>query len=146
MPLKDWFRAFRSSKTNSGDLALASPELVYVYLPGSIEPIDRGDRFEDPINEELQRLGLGEVSGGGSQLGDARPDGSRPIEFCGIDVDTDNVDHAREVLRTLLPRLGCPAGTQLHYREAANPLQDEYDGSAWLLGKQRSMLHPGFGI
>lgn len=122
------------------------PELVYVLLPGSFDAIERGDRFEDPISEELQRLGVGEVSGGGSQLGDERPDGSRAIAFCGIDVDTDNVEGVREVLRALLPKLDCPAGTQLHYCAADKTLQDEYDGSAWLLGQQRSMLHPGFGI
>jgi hypothetical protein len=158
MRLNNLFRLFRSPRPplngdDPGTIARASPahgqftaDLIYIYLPGSIGPLDRGDRFEDPINEELQRLGLGEVSGGGSQLGDERADGSRPIEFCGIDVDTDNVDEARETLRMLLPKLGCPAGTQLHYRAAGSPLQDEYDGSEWLLAKKRSLLHPGFGI
>jgi hypothetical protein len=127
-------------------MARAEPELIYVYLPESLGPIDRGDRYEEPIIEELERLGLGEVSGGGSSLGDPLPDGTRQIEFCGIDVDTDQVDATRDALRTLLPKLGCPAGTQLHYRADDRPLQDEYDGSGWELGRQRSMLHPGFGI
>jgi hypothetical protein len=156
MGLKNLFRLFRSPEPplNGGPGTIAepaadgefTPDLIYIYLPGSIEPLDRGDRFEDPIDEELQRLGLGQVSGGGSQLGSERADGTRMIEFCGIDVDTNDVDGARETLRMLLPKLGCPARTQLHYREAESPLQDEYDGSEWRLARKRSLLHPGFGI
>ncbi len=142
MRLSKWFRSLLTPKPETSSI----PALVYVYLPGSIQPIDRGDQFEAAIDEVLKRLGLGEVSGGGSQLGDELSDGSRPIEFCGIDVDTIDVERTRDTLRALLPKLGCPQGTQLHYRTAENPLQDEYSGLAWVLGKPRSMLHPGFGI
>lgn len=128
-----------------GVMNSSEPDLVYVFLPESLGPIDRGDKYEDPIIDELERLGLGEVSGGGSSLGDPRPDGTRLIEFCGIDVDTHDVDATREMLRALLPSLGCPEGTQLHYRAADKPMQDEYDGSSWMQARERTMLHPGFG-
>src|SRR3569833_3937922 len=98
MHFKDWFRALRSPRYRGTAAPGTPPEIVYVYLPASIEPIERGQRFEDPINDELRRLGIGEVSGGGSQLGE-RPDGSRTIEFCGIDVDPHSVDKVRETLR-----------------------------------------------
>lgn len=124
----------------------SEPELVYVFLPEGLGPIDRGDKYEDPIIDELERLGLGEVSGGGSSLGDPRPDGTRPIESCGIDVDTDDVEATRAALRELLPKLGCPKGTQLHYSVSDKPLQDEYDGAGWALDQDRTMLHPGFGV
>jgi hypothetical protein len=133
-------------KCGDRNMASSPPELVYVYLPESLMPLDRGDKYEEPIIEELERLGLGEVSGAGSSLGDPQPDGTRLIEYCGIDVDTDHVDATRDALRALLPKLGCPAGTQLHYRADETPLQDEYDGSGWALDQHRSMLHPGFGI
>ena len=121
-------------------------ELIYIYLPESRGPIDRGDSYEDPIDDELQLRSLGYVSGGGSSLSDELPDGRREIVDCGIDVDAVDVDAARELLREQLPSLGCPAGTQLHYREGDTPLQDEYDGSNWALGKPRTMMHPGFGV
>ena len=127
-------------------MAAPEPELVYVFLPDPLGPIDRGEKYEDPIIDELERLGLGEVTGGGSSLGDLRPDGTRPIESCGIDVDTSDVDATREMLRALLPSLGCPTGTQLHFRNADTPLQDEFDGTAWVLDQHRTMLHPGFGV
>jgi hypothetical protein len=127
-------------------MAQSEPDLIYVFLPEPLGPLDRGDKYEDPIDDEIRRLGLGEVSGAGTSLGDERPDGTRPIESCGIDVDTDDVDATREALRKLLPDLGCPKGTQLHYRQADAPLQDEFDGSDWLLGNHRTMMHPGFGV
>ena len=127
-------------------MSSSEPELIYVFLPESLGPIDRGDKYEDPIIDELERLGLGEVSGGGSSLGDQRPDGTRPIEFCGIDIDTDDLDATRAMLRNLLPQLGCPEGTQLHYRLSDKPLQDEFDGADWILGQDRTMMHPGFGV
>jgi len=124
----------------------SEPELVYVFLPESLGPINRGEKYEDPIIEELERLGIGEVTGGGSSLGDERPDGTRLIEFCGIDVDTDDPVATRVALRALLPKLGCLAGTQLHFTVSGKPLQDEYDGESWTLENDRTMLHPGFGI
>ena len=121
-------------------------ELIYVYLPESLGPVDRGKRYEDPIDDELQLRSLGYVSGGGSSLSDELPDGRREIVHCGIDVDTNDVAGARELLREQLVSLGCPVGTQLHYREGETPLQDEYDGSDWVLANPRTMMHPGFGI
>ena len=111
----------------------SEPELVYVYIPESLGPIDRGEKYEDPIIDELERLGLGEVSGAGTQLGDEGPDGRRPIVSCGIDVDTNDVAATRSALRDLLPGLGCPQGTQIQYEQSGKPLQDEYDGAAWSL-------------
>jgi hypothetical protein len=120
--------------------------LIYILLPEALQPLDRAARYEDALKAELGLAGLGYVSGGGSQLGEEKPDGSRDIEFCGIDVDAYDVGAARALLRRHLPELGCPAGTQLHYRDQADePLLDEYDGAEWRLGLPRTMMHPGFG-
>ena len=121
-------------------------ELIYVMIPGNLGPMDRGDLFEDPLDDELQRTELGYVSGGGSSLGDEQPDGTRQVEFCGIDVEALNLDKTLEMLRGHLPGLECPIGTQLHYRKEDEPLQDEFDGTSWLIGQPRTMMHPGFGI
>jgi hypothetical protein len=39
----------------------------YVRIPGNVEPLERGARFEDPLEAALQESGLGSVEGGGSQ-------------------------------------------------------------------------------
>jgi hypothetical protein len=123
-----------------------NPELfVYVKLPESIGPIDRGERYEDPIADRLAEQALGEVSGGGSQLGDERADGTRPIEFCGIDVDVTDQRQALVVLRAALIELRAPIGTELHYTVAGVKLQDELRADGWVLEESRSSVHPAFG-
>ena len=106
--------------------------------------MDRGDKYEDPIIEELERLGLGEVTGGGTGMGDERPDGRREIESCGIDIETSNVEATRAALRELLPKLGCRQGTQLQYSLADKALQDEYDGEGWQIERERTASTASF--
>lgn len=120
-------------------------QFIYVKIPGHIEPIERGE-FEDRISPLLQQANLGEISGGGSLLGDARPDGTRPIEFCGIDIDATDRNAALELLRSLLPTLDVPAGTELHYTRQGARLLDRYAADGWQHGLSRVQLHPGFGI
>ena len=119
---------------------------IYVVLPESLQPLDRESRYGDPLDAELALADVGFVSGGGSSLSDERADGSREIEYCGIDIDAFDVDAARELLRAHLPALGCVTGTQLQYCDAADvPLQDDFDGTGWQLGQPRTAMHPGFG-
>jgi hypothetical protein len=120
-------------------------QFIYVKIPGHIEPIERGE-IEDRIEPFLRETNLGEISGGGSQLGDARPDGTRPIEFCGIDIDATDRDAALELLRSLLPTLEVPAGTELHYTRQGIRLLDRYAANGWELELARTQLHPGFDI
>ena len=70
-------RLFGRSQNASSDTqpAWAPRQFVYVMIPGDIQPLVRGQRFEDPLEELLQAAELGSVSGGGSQLDDPYPDG-----------------------------------------------------------------------
>lgn len=121
-------------------------QFVYVKIPAPIQPLDRGTLFEDPIDDALQPQDLGYVSGGGSLLGDALPDGTRPIEFCGIDIDTTDRAAVLQILRELLPTLGIPRASELHYTANGLKLQDRFLGASWAIGERREFLHPGFDI
>jgi D-alanyl-D-alanine carboxypeptidase len=44
----------------------------YVLIPGHIQPVKRGERFEDPLQAALEKEKLGEVTGGGSQMGEGK--------------------------------------------------------------------------
>jgi hypothetical protein len=121
-------------------------DLVYIYLPGSLQPLDRGERYEDPLQSALRQAEVGMINGAGSGLGDEKADGSRDVEFSGIDVKADDVVAVRELLRDRLSALECPVGTQLHFTADDKPLQDEFDGAGWLLDQPRSMLHPYFRV
>ena len=78
----------------------------YVRIPEDVQPLERGERYEDPLQEALSAEDLGEVTGGGSQLGEGKT-----IEYCGLDVEVRDRDRGLEVIRTVMGRLGAPAAT-----------------------------------
>ena len=119
---------------------------VYVKIPGDIQPLARGERFEDPLQSVLEETGLGNVSGGGSQLDDPYPDGRPRVEFCGIDVDVTDCEKALALLKTKLTELGAPPGTELHYTKDGVKLLDRYEDGAWTEAIPRTVIHPGFGV
>ena len=121
-------------------------KFIYIKMPGNIQPMERGELFEDKIDPVLAQDNLGAVSGGGSLLGDPRPDGTRIVESCGIDIDVTDLSRALVVLRELIPQLNSPVGTELHYTEGGARLQDVLTPSGWELAQTRTYLHPGFGV
>ena len=58
------------------------PEVIIARLNARVKPIERGEYFEDPLDRVLQAAGLGEVTGGGTQMA-AEPDG---IQFVDIEI------------------------------------------------------------
>jgi len=145
MSLISWLRQ-RLGLTPRSTASPPETHFVYIKIPEELGPMDRGERYEDPIQESLDSRGLGEVSGGGSQLGDEKSDGTRSIEFCGLDVELLDLERGRALLRTRLIELGAPQGTELHYTVGDVKLQDELGRDGWILDRPRSFLHPGFGI
>ena len=119
---------------------------IYVKIPGDIQPLVRGERFEDPLQAALEERGLGAISGGGSQLDDPYPDGRPRVEFCGIDVDVTDREQARAFLMKKLVELTAPPGTELHYTRDGVRLLDRYENGAWNEGMIRTATHPGFGV
>jgi hypothetical protein len=119
---------------------------IYVIIPGDIQPLERGKRFEDPLQNVLQESGLGTISGSGSQMDHPYPDGRARVEYCGLDIEASDRDQARELLRQELSRLGVPFGTEIHYTGDTGALLDRCETDSWHLELKREMLHPKFGI
>ncbi|MEW6366412.1 MAG: hypothetical protein AB1714_17440 [Acidobacteriota bacterium] len=126
--LKGWLGIPRPCGV-SPPMGRTNPLFVYVRLPAHIEPLDRGARFEDPLQESLERAGLGEITGGGSQLSDPDEEGRRRIVFCGIDIDIYEPVEGLALLRRELARLQAPRGTALLYemdgQEFEQPVYDD---------------------
>jgi hypothetical protein len=121
------------------------PELfVYVKMQDAVGPLERGDKYEDALEQLLKDRGLGKITGGGSQLGEDNPDGSPTIAFCGLDIDATDRDAVVALLRERLPSLGAPAGTEIHYTSSGAKLQDELRLTGWVIGLSRTFLHPYF--
>jgi hypothetical protein len=119
---------------------------VYVKIPEDLQPIPRGEKYEDSLQVRLESLKFGRLTGGGSELGENHPDGTPSVEFCGLDIEVNTLPEGLAFLRNALVELGVPIGTQLHYTLGKQKLQDELHEAGWLEGQRRTFLHPGFGI
>jgi hypothetical protein len=106
---------------------------LYVKIPVVKDAFDQFHRLEDKIDQILTEKGVGSVAGWGESLGDALPDGSRPVAFTRIDVDVADIAAARAVLQASLPALGAPTGTEIHYTIDQRNFNDVYGQSGWLL-------------
>lgn len=76
----------------------------YILIREPLKPVDRGAKYEEPLIEALGELG--ELTGGGSQMGE----GGR-IEFCGLDVVVNDRDRGLKVIRQCLRSCGAPPNT-----------------------------------
>lgn len=93
--------------------------MLIAQLNARVQPIDRGDYFEDPLDDKLKSLGLGEVTGGGTQLAD-EPDG---IEYCDIEIVVNEADQPTvEMIIKTLEELGAPKGSLLKFNSDADDI------------------------
>lgn len=76
----------------------------YVLVRESLDPAQRGEKYEDPLSDALGELG--EIVGGGSQLGD-----NDTIAFCGIDVVVNDRDRGLRDIRRCLVKSGARSDT-----------------------------------
>jgi hypothetical protein len=86
--------------------------LVIACLHEYIEPMDRGDRYEDPLSERLQQENIGEVTGGGSQM-----DENFKIKYVELEIYLANLDGAVTRLLAILEEIGAPKGSELIYHK-----------------------------
>lgn len=84
------------------------PHVVIARIPEHIGPIDRGERYEEPLNDALAIRDLGVVTGGGSQL---TP--TTEIGFVEVELALADLDGALDVVKRILEEAGAPVGSQL---------------------------------
>ena len=87
------------------------PCRVIAKIPASIQPLERGSRYEDPLAATLAARGAGRVSGSGTQL-NAR----MQIECIDVELDLRDLGDALQLARRTLVELGAPAGSLLCFR------------------------------
>jgi hypothetical protein len=86
------------------------PSFIVAQLNARLQPLHRGEIYEDPLDAELKAAKLGEVSGGGSLLS---TDGE--IEYCDIEIRVSHsVQEASELVLKVLEGLHAPKGSVLH--------------------------------
>jgi len=94
---------------------LEYPQFVYAKMWEAIQPLARGERYEDPLDAALKPSALGEVSGGGSSI-----DKDRGIQYVGADIDLASLDSVHLVKR-LLEDAGAPKGSELRFEHDGEP-------------------------
>lgn len=82
--------------------------MLYVSIPGALGPLERGEKFQDPLDAFLRGSELGEVTGGGPAL---EPGGR--VASSGIDVKVYDVTRAVPALLRELRKLEAPKGTKV---------------------------------
>jgi hypothetical protein len=88
------------------------PILAYAKLNARILPLDRGDRYEDPLAEALAENGFGEITGGGTGQS-----ANGEIDYCGIDIDLFDTEKGVPFICDFLAQCGAPRGSVLEYEE-----------------------------
>lgn len=86
--------------------------LVIARIAEYVEPIDRGERYEDPLARVLEERGVGQVTGGGSQL-----DENFRISFVDIEMMLADLSDSLALVESTLNDLGVPVGSELLYEE-----------------------------
>jgi len=100
-------RIFR--KTTPGPAV--EKKIFIAQLNARLQPLHRGELFEDPLQAMLLSQGIGEVSGGGTLQ--AR-DGE--IEYCDIEISVPSASDAvaADIIQAL-EKFGAPKGSKLHF-------------------------------
>lgn len=88
------------------------PEHVSIHLNARLRPLDRGDRYEDPLQEVLDEHNLGAIDGGGTMLGVSHEPTSCDIELR-FEADADR-DNGLRVVIEALESYGAPVGSYVH--------------------------------
>ena len=87
---------------------MAFPHSVTARFYEHIGPIDRGSRYEDPLQAVLEEKQAGEVTGGGSQL-----NATGGIDYAEIEIDLADLDASLNLVVAALERAGAPQGSEI---------------------------------
>lgn len=89
------------------------PQFIVVNLNARIQPMHRGEIFEDPLDEILSKASMGEISGGGTLQSE-----SGEIENCDIEIQVLKSDEETvNTIKSELVKIGVPNGSKIIIEE-----------------------------
>jgi len=110
-----------------------APLSLFVRIPDSLNADERMRKFDDPIEDNLQWLGLGTITGGATRRADADEGEDPPILYCGIEVDLYDVVRGVPMLCAELRSLDAPRGTQIELSLEGEPFTiDVWEAESYL--------------
>jgi hypothetical protein len=87
------------------------PHIITARIPEHIEPLDRGQRYEAPLNDALASRELGMLSSAGTHL---TPESE--IGYVDLEIALANLNAALGVVKRTLEAQGAPVGSRLLFR------------------------------
>lgn len=82
---------------------------VTATLNARVMPVDRGERYEDPLDEQLGKRGLGHVDGGGTMQQE-----NGEVDFVDIELELhDAGEETLDLVVQVLEAVGAPRGSKL---------------------------------
>lgn len=84
------------------------PVFAYAQLNARVQPLDRVDLYEDPLQGALEANGWAGVTGGGTMQ-----HSNGEIDYCGIDLELMDLDKAIPFICEFLESCGAPRGSKL---------------------------------
>ncbi|MDB4921177.1 hypothetical protein [Mucilaginibacter sp.] len=94
---------------------------IVAQLNDKLMPIDRGEVYEDPLDEFLKQKWYGEISGGGTLLSK-----SNEIEYCDVEIKLREKDISRQAIAEIinkLEELGAPKGSKLIIEDTGEKIE-----------------------
>jgi hypothetical protein len=89
---------------------MSFPHFVTARLWEPIQPVARGERYEDPLQAALEKAGLGQVDGGGSALLE-----NGEIAYADVTMYLKDLEGALELTRATLEAAGAPERSELQF-------------------------------
>ena len=83
---------------------------VFVKIQDQVRPVERGSKYEDPLDAALRSAKLGEVTGGGTMMNQ-----DKSIAYVGVDVNLYDLEKGLPFLIAKLRELGAPRGSTVEY-------------------------------
>ncbi|RZN82043.1 MAG: hypothetical protein EVB12_03440 [Winogradskyella sp.] len=98
-----------------------SGNYIVATLNDKLMPIDRGEIYEDPLDEFIQANKIGEVTGGGTMQLE-----SGELEYCDVEIRlySDEINESQiKLIINKLEELGAPKGSRLLIEKTAQKIQ-----------------------
>jgi hypothetical protein len=115
---EEFFRDLEEEKREEAKKYAAYPYNFSITLFLPIGPIERGERFEDPLRAVLGDFGV--VLGGGSSM--KQIDGKMVITDVGFSVRTKELQKGLGLIRKSLKEQGAPKDTRIRLKEPTETL------------------------
>lgn len=99
----------------------SSENFIVATINDKIMPIDRGEIYEDPLDEFIQANGIGEVTGGGTMQLE-----SGEIEYCDIEIRLNNNTLSESQIKSIIEKLeslGAPKGSKLTIEKTGEKIE-----------------------